>query len=420
MINLIKDRLPLIYFCVFMMFYTSCGSDYDSPQGDENEGEPVRIMLRLSTLTDNTTGPSTSYETASGIKETVESLRVVMISGEGSESVVELNMTLDNSDDALQPADDGSYLLTWTTLEGIKKFYIFANEGSVGTIAGAWTESLTELLDSFEIDSSGENFEKALASVYFSPEYTVKESEETGDRSVALPYTSYYRVVVKGKEEFTGTMHLVPVATKYDVRVKNYRKGEVKIKSMQLLSLADRNFLMPRVGYEDYDKNGLYWIDWLAGVASESQNNSEYEDNEEFNKAKGWITHYELPSGTEHTPCLLTTQPATVDALSYPEAGAEGVPGQLIIPTFYRPESRNIVSNARYPDTQAYILQLEVEDQNGTVTLSRTLSNVAALFRNSHLVLDIVFEEGYMHIYGEIVGWNMLEQVNGYVNEETD
>ena len=51
------------------------------------------------------------------------------------------------------------------------------------------------------------------------------------------------------------------------------------------------------------------------------------------------------------------------------------------------------------------------------ISLSRELSNVTALFRNTHVVIDITLEMGYMHVYGEIQPWDKND-VYGFLEEE--
>ena len=421
-----------------LSFLQSCGlvtETYDDPSVTENGNGNTVLVLRLNALSK----PMAVLEGSNAPVEQVKSLRIIMVDGEGT---IEVNEKID---DLNALAMSYIYTFRYVTKSGFKRFYFFANEESAGKIGfqpvppedgGTLDEKfyekfrnydLTRILDSYAPgNSESAELEEVLAATYIIPTYNVERNEwnPTDPGRIALPYTSYYQLEMEGGTRYEQDMYLVPVATKIDVNFINNRNNPVKLKRLSLISLADRNFLMPHVGTDDYEKDGRFWIDWLAEIARESHDNTEYEDNEKFNDLKGWIADYLLPLKPDYKPAnlLMDIEGLEIPGQSASEVGGSQEPGRRSIPTVYFPESRYIPdSDPRMEGQQSYMLELIVEDessQDGEIVLRRTLSNVKAFFRNTHLVIDVEFAEGYMHVYGEIQDWASDQPVNGYVREE--
>ena len=413
---------------LFLLLLPSCSLIYDQPVVDEEiqtgNDKNVSMLLKIQTIDNSETGGNGSQDFSS-VEEYIESLRIIIINDEDR---IEENLLLM---DLKKPVKDYEYLYQKYTDPGFKRFYILANEKSVGQLyfedldQGIEKEiegkTLTGILERYQPENSDSDdiktLEMILASVYFKPDYKVV------DNTVAIPYISYYGINMEAGTYYKKPMYLVPVATKFDIRFYNNRNDEVTLKSVTLSSVSENNFLLARVG-EDYEKDGLYWIDWLGMVSDASQRYPEISENEDFNNGAGWILDYSLPFGTESIPRNLLSLPTlTVRGKYAPEAGQTQVPGEEKLHTVYLPECKNIPeSNLKSGNSQSYTLSLEVVDKNTEeiTLLSRTLSNVKALFRNSHVVIDVVFSEGYMHVYGMVMDWGSNPVVNGFVIEEEE
>ena len=414
--NLIKYKILLLIPILSFWFLTSCGLiNEDVPELDSEE--KAILVLRVNKIASSTrTADDESESIHQNIEEKINSLRIIIIN---ENNLIEVNQYV--SENLLDASSDNIYTLIATVSPGQKNFFILANEAEVtgfSSNTNPGNSSLTEILDSYKNKLlNGAELTEFLNSVSFSSDYRI------ADNSIALPYSSFYTMYLEAGKKYEKPMYLVPAATKYTVNISNSRKDAVLIKDLYINSIANQNYLMPHVEPDNYYMDGRYWIDWLADVSEQSHDNLEFENNQQFNDAWGWITDYQLPEKVQHSPFnLLTEEGIRVDAQSNPETGGEPVPGSLSLPVFYEPESKNLTSNGKNLIVQNYSIKMTVQADGSEeeVTLTRTLSNVKALFRNTHLILNIEFSEGYMHVYGEIIPWTVLETVNGYVTEETE
>ena len=411
----IKYKILVFFSAIALIILSGCGLIYDDLQEtDTNSESPAILVLRINKIASSTRYGQEEPD-VQAVKEEIRSLRIIMIN---ENNLIEVNEFIPSEQLNADPSE--IYTFIRKVSPGQKNFFILANEEKVTNFSGVENpdgSSLTQILDSYNNKIlNGEELAIFLNSISFSPVY------EIIDGSVAFPYSSFYSLNLEAGKKYDNPMYLVPVATKYNVNIINKRKEKVFIKELYINSIADKNYLLPQVGVGNYYMNGTYWIDWLEKVAEESQKNSDFEDNQDFNEEWGWITDYKLPENTTHTPVnLIKEEGVYVDAQT-PVVGGEPEAGSLAVPVFYKPESLNLSANGKGIISQSYSVKMKVQAEGSEeeVELTRSLSNVKALFRNTHLILNIEFSEGYMHVYGEIAPWSLLDMVNGFVTEETE
>lgn len=366
------------------------------------------------------------------------------------------------------------YDFAWPTFAGKKSLYIVANEESVtkgvrflpsdgGTLPDlSDSESLTDLLDGYEAvgkdhladpaaQESCAELVRVLDAVAFKPVYTVDDDE------VFLPYVSYYSAAENEKfnikkgdyidAEAPFYLYLVPVATKFTFHFENYRPHAVEINDITLSSAHSENFLMARVGEADYEKpfgrvspdentwQDYYWIDWLAKVSEASHKHSGADDNRDFNAKYGWISHYAIPDGNtpeRKTFVQKTDQQRVAQAEVVPGDETDGIPSTLTLGPFYLPESRNIArksqnnigaeTGSQETDSQKYYLTLGLHDVTHQSSEydpkfeEQPIDNLEALFRNTHVKINVVLRQGNVRVYAEIADWSR-KSANGWVAE---
>lgn len=438
----------------------------------EEEADRMILMLRMMPVDAD---PVTSD---SGVKEMIRSIRIILLSyggdeedngnsGNGEKGIIEYNQRIVFENPSA--VSGFRYDFAWPTFAGKKSLYIVANEESVtegvrflpsdGSILPdlSDSESLTDLLDGYEAvgkdhladqaaQASCAELVRVLDAVAFKPDYTVEDGE------VFLPYVSYYSAAddieqlnIK-KGDYIGAeapfeLYLVPVATKFTFHFENYRPHDVEINDITLSSAHSENFLMARVGETDYKKpfgdistdpvaswQDYYWIDWLAKVSKASQAHSGADDNRDFNAKYGWISHYAIPDGNAPEPQQFVEEPSSVkaaDRTGVEDSEEDGIPGTLTLGPFYLPESRYIVgaeTGSQETDSQQYYLTLGLHDVNHQSSeydpkfKMQPIDNLEALFRNTHVKINVVLRQGNVRVYAEIADWSP-KSANGWVVE---
>lgn len=415
--KLLNYILPVAFVSACLM--AGCINDNYPVEGDDDLliGSQTYLMLHIQPLN---TPASRADDNRS---EDIKSLRVVMI--DDKTDIIEINEKINTGLEALF-SETGYYYRTAATA-GKKRFYIFANEESVTNINGAEGQSLTALFskesynpvkltdDSTPSSGNGVVFEQEINGVWFKSQY-----EFEGDK-IYLPYSTYYAIELEAGEMYEEPMFLVPAAIKFDVHLYNYRQEQVRINSVAIESTADRCFLMGNVGTKDYTKDGDYWVDWLKKVSDDSHDYPGYDENVGFNNVRGWILDYALPLQTLHQPLFLfsnNSNPTQTDAdMTVDELKDDNQPGYKHLQTTYTHESRAMADQQGY---QQYYLQIKLYDSSikQYITLSQHLPNVKALFRNTHVIINVTMKAGDMDIYAEIIPWTVDATVNGFVTEE--
>lgn len=326
-------------------------------------------------------------ETAGAVpsRELINTLRVILVGDGGNVEYNEL------ADYANQPRA-GVYRVFRTT-PGHKTIYLIANEAGAGP-------RLASALKPFDV--------KALEAYSFSNEGSAE----------ALPASAKYEIDIteadRGKR-VEKVFNLVRAATKFQFRFKNYRSDTVRVNSVEVSALASGMYLMPRVGDSDLVKNfgdtPLHWAEWLRLVAEESQADLRYPPADyTLTNLRGWIKAYDLPAAATHR-----ARPIDLAGLPVPRLMKEkDLP--VVSPAFYFNESRNAAAS---DGTQAYRMTFHLTQGEQQVTLTRDFPNLEALFRNTHVLVDVEFSsEIIIKVipYAECV----LEPVFGLNRKETN
>lgn len=383
----------LLFPAILAIISAGCINDMDkdSELGKENDGKAL-LILKVRSGEDF---PSLSEN------EKMHSLRVILL------------------DDKGQPEQNEFYRfetskveeeISLMTIAGKKKVFLIANEMGVDSyyseLIDTGGKDFSEFLAS--VSSFGENCEDILNSLVIYPNF----------KDNIIPQTSCYEAELKTGDTQELTMHVVKAGIKVTFTFLNSRNEEVQLNQVRLSSFADRMYLMGHVGEKDYKKDGLYWVDWLCNVSKESQTHPDYDDNLDFNGKKGWITDYQLPEDTQHSMIsFIETEedPWKVDPQKTIE-NKDPELGELLKGPYYFSESSNILTSGT--TQQQYYLSLNIQDKENNFTISRQLPNAKALFRNSHLDIEVNMAKGATDIYVEIKAWTQSEEVYGTVDEE--
>lgn len=414
-----RHILSIIIFIGCILGMESCindnASDCDGTATGTQDKDQLRLVLRISSLD---AGDSQS----SDVTEKIKSLRVIILNEKpNGDKCLECNKKLETDFNANQ----FQHIFTWSTIEGIKHFFLIANEESVLSVktSSEEFERLSDLLNRYIPDTTETtDFAEVIKSVYFKPESAYKIS----DNSIYLPYTAYYYGydIKKGEHlaEVPYNMYLVPVATKFTFNFTNKRVHDVSINEISVTPIDTENFLIAHVGQNDIQKdfdgeNELYWIDWLAKVSEKSHQEEDYNDNISFNQKYGWIADYDIPSSTKPNTQTLVEQEQNI---SVPGKGKEGTTKKLQLGPYYLPESKSKETNNVNDVTEYnYYLTLDLEDkmvENKPEFKNVKIDNLKSLFRNTSVIINIIMSEGDVEVYAEIADWNE-KSVNGWVTE---
>lgn len=423
---------------------------------DSIEDDNITLFIRLGILD----GPQSRSET-SDVVECMQSIRIVLLDDDRK---VEYNkkITYDS------PVTESDFIVI-PTVKGKKQIFFIANEESV---------VLEE--DGKEGEGQDRENKKTIASLIEEYEGTTKFEDAINnayfklDPEKPLPMTSEYTLDVGRAGENNYTFYVVPVATKFTFHITNKRTdGTSHIREISIEKMAEANYVMPHVRQQyrnwknaDGTMASLYWIDWLKKVVdvTNQPENEKNPSNSDANRRLEWILDYELPEGCKHETKVMfegdelingaldkgnqggtgngggqENQEDTGDRENQDDENVSGKAGDteetedtevpeepeeelqyetLTFGPYYAPESKFPKSSSNPDSEQTYTLVLELTDGTSTeISLSRELSFVTALFRNTHVVIDITLEMNYMHVYGEIRSWKD-NKVYGMLTEE--
>lgn len=324
--------------------------------------------------------------------EKMKTLRIVILHADGR---VEHNLFRD-FDDASAEYD---MQLVKVRQNETKRVYLIANEGGV--------EGLKQgELNAFGTGSTG--FAELADGLSFEPDYVAHP----------LPMTSVYEVRV-GEKMAEYRFHVVRAATKFTFRFTNMRAGAVTVNSIAISDIAGTTYLMPRkkaltmrFAEEDGSQTECYWIDWLKRVSDESQANP---DNKYLADRRGWITDYDIPADAVSGEVVVAAPEGFAVAGAAHDMGVPK-PGEAVYPAFYLPESKHLKNPSGDADgEQAYTMTFDLTDgENGNLRFEAVpFDNLKALFRNTHVVVDVTLYDKEIRVdvipYSEVI----LEPVFG-------
>lgn len=337
----------------------SCRGGEVSYTDEVQPDDDTAILVLRTGLLDQTRVSDRVNDAVDNPVEYMYTLRIVILHENGT---VEHNMYIDFG----EIPQTECYRIFKVTRNETKKIYLIANEENASTDLHEQLETLTTCNTTFA--SIVDNF-------VFIPDY-----------KNPIPMSSVYDVPVKAENLVEREFYLVRAATKFAFRFTNKRKSKVSIDAIHISDIAGATYLIPHKReplFMSFDDESLYWINWLKKVADESQQSP---DDVELADKRGWIQAYDIPSETSH-------QEVTVNGpLEVPSMTGDQ-PGKAVFPVFYLPESKKLKAGSATYGEQEYTLKLDMSENGKELSFTKTFPNLKALFRNTHVLVDITFTE---------------------------
>ena len=337
----------------------SCRGGEVSYTDEVQPDDDTAILVLRTGLLDQTRASDRVNDAVDNSVEYMYTLRIVILHVNGT---VEHNMYIDFG----EIPQTECYRIFKVTRNETKKIYLIANEENASTDLHEQLETLT---------TGNTTFASIVDNFVFIPDY-----------KNPIPMSSVYDVPVKAENLVEREFYLVRAATKFAFRFTNKRKSKVSIDAIHISDIAGATYLIPHKReplFMSFDDESLYWINWLKKVADESQQSP---DDVELADKRGWIQAYDIPSETSH-------QEVTVNGpLEVPSMTGDQ-PGKAVFPVFYLPESKKLKAGSATYGEQEYTLKLDMSENGKELSFTKTFPNLKALFRNTHVLVDITFTE---------------------------
>lgn len=337
----------------------SCRGGEVSYTDEIQPDDDTAILVLRTGLLDQTRVSDRVNDAVDNPVEYMYTLRIVILHENGT---VEHNMYIDFG----EIPQTECYRIFKVTRNETKKIYLIANEENASTDLHEQLETLT---------TGNTTFASIVDNFVFIPDY-----------KNPIPMSSVYDVPVKAENLVEREFYLVRAATKFAFRFTNKRKSKVSIDAIHISDIAGATYLIPHKReplFMSFDDESLYWINWLKKVADESQKSP---DDVELADKRGWIQAYDIPSETSH-------QEVTVNGpLEVPSMTGDQ-PGKAVFPVFYLPESKKLKAGSATYGEQEYTLKLDMSENGKELSFTKTFPNLKALFRNTHVLVDITFTE---------------------------
>lgn len=337
----------------------SCRGGEVSYTDEIQPDDDTAILVLRTGLLDQTRVSDRVNDAVDNPVEYMYTLRIVILHENGT---VEHNMYIDFG----EIPQTECYRIFKVTRNETKKIYLIANEENASTDLHEQLETLT---------TGNTTFASIVDNFVFIPDY-----------KNPIPMSSVYDVPVKAENLVEREFYLVRAATKFAFRFTNKRKSKVSIDAIHISDIAGATYLIPHKReplFMSFDDESLYWINWLKKVADESQQSP---DDVELADRRGWIQAYDIPSETSH-------QEVTVNGpLEVPSMTGDQ-PGKAVFPVFYLPESKKLKAGSATYGEQEYTLKLDMSENGKELSFTKTFPNLKALFRNTHVLVDITFTE---------------------------
>ena len=337
----------------------SCRGGEVSYTDEVQPDDDTAILVLRTGLFDQTRASDRVNDAVDNSVEYMYTLRIVILHENGT---VEHNMYIDFG----EIPQTECYRIFKVTRNETKKIYLIANEENASTDLHEQLETLT---------TGNTTFASIVDNFVFIPDY-----------KNPIPMSSVYDVPVKAENLVEREFYLVRAATKFAFRFTNKRKSKVSIDAIHISDIAGATYLIPHKReplFMSFDDESLYWINWLKKVADESQQSP---DDVELADRRGWIQAYDIPSETSH-------QEVTVNGpLEVPSMTGDQ-PGKAVFPVFYLPESKKLKAGSATYGEQEYTLKLDMSENGKELSFTKTFPNLKALFRNTHVLVDITFTE---------------------------
>ena len=337
----------------------SCRGGEVSYTDEVQPDDDTAILVLRTGLLDESRASDRVNDAVDNPVEYMYTLRIVILHENGT---VEHNMYIDFG----EIPQTECYRIFKVTRNETKKIYLIANEENASTDLHEQLETLT---------TGNTTFASIVDNFVFIPDY-----------KNPIPMSSVYDVPVKAENLVEREFYLVRAATKFAFRFTNKRKSKVSIDAIHISDIAGATYLIPHKReplFMSFDDESLYWINWLKKVADESQQSP---DDVELADKRGWIQAYDIPSETSH-------QEVTVNGpLEVPSMTGDQ-PGKAVFPVFYLPESKKLKAGSATYGEQEYTLKLDMSENGKELSFTKTFPNLEALFRNTHVLVDITFTE---------------------------
>lgn len=337
----------------------SCRGGEVSYTDEIQPDDDTAILVLRTGLLDQTRASDRVNDAVDNPVEYMYTLRIVILHENGT---VEHNMYIDFG----EIPQTECYRIFKVTRNETKKIYLITNEENASTDLHEQLETLT---------TGNTTFASIVDNFVFIPDY-----------KNPIPMSSVYDVPVKAENLVEREFYLVRAATKFAFRFTNKRKSKVSIDAIHISDIAGATYLIPHKReplFMSFDDESLYWINWLKKVADESQQSP---DDVELADRRGWIQAYDIPSETSH-------QEVTVNGpLEVPSMTGDQ-PGKAVFPVFYLPESKKLKAGSATYGEQEYTLKLDMSENGKELSFTKTFPNLKALFRNTHVLVDITFTE---------------------------
>ena len=337
----------------------SCRGGEVSYTDEVQPDDDTAILVLRTGLLDQTRASDRVNDAVDNSVEYMYTLRIVILHENGT---VEHNMYIDFG----EIPQTECYRIFKVTRNETKKIYLIANEENASTDLHEQLETLT---------TGNTTFASIVDNFVFIPDY-----------KNPIPMSSVYDVPVKAENLVEREFYLVRAATKFAFRFTNKRKSKVSIDAIHISDIAGATYLIPHKReplFMSFDDESLYWINWLKKVADESQQSP---DDVELADKRGWIQAYDIPSETSH-------QEVTVNGpLEVPSMTGDQ-PGKAVFPVFYLQESKKLKAGSATYGEQEYTLKLDMSENGKELSFTKTFPNLKALFRNTHVLVDITFTE---------------------------
>ena len=337
----------------------SCRGGEVSYTDEVQPDDDTAILVLRTGLLDQTRASDRVNDAVDNPVEYMYTLRIVILHENGT---VEHNMYIDFG----EIPQTECYRIFKVTRNETKKIYLIANEENASTDLHEQLETLT---------TGNTTFASIVDNFVFIPDY-----------KNPIPMSSVYDVPVKAENLVEREFYLVRAATKFAFRFTNKRKSKVSIDAIHISDIAGATYLIPHKReplFMSFDDESLYWINCMKKVADESQQSP---DDVELADKRGWIQAYDIPSETSH-------QEVTVNGpLEVPSMTGDQ-PGKAVFPVFYLPESKKLKAGSATYGEQEYTLKLDMSENGKELSFTKTFPNLEALFRNTHVLVDITFTE---------------------------
>lgn len=359
-------------FAGWALLLAACSSGENGCMDEVQPDTSTATLILHTALLDKTRAVDISADNS---VEYMYTLRIVVLHADGS---VEHNVYVDFGN---FPQTKCFRILEVTRNE-TKKIYLIANEESVSSELHGKLETLTV----------GDNtFRSIVDELYFTPDYRNP-----------IPMSSVYDVPVNAESLVERQFYLVRAATKFAFHFTNERENAVSVDAITISGIVGTTYLIPHKKEKEmfFEDEQFFWVDWMKKVADESQKHPE---DVTLADRRGWIQDYDIPSGQTHE-AVIVRSPTLVPGLTY-HVNEAPTPGEKMFPVFYLPESKSLKDGTQEYGEQVYTMTLHLTEKNlegetGTseekeVLFTRLFPNLKALFRNTHILVDVTFwEEG--------------------------